>query len=176
VRLIVASHQDLMQLVRQKGFRSDLYFRVSAFPLTVPPLRGRIEDIRVLAETLVRHIASEMGRGEVSLSGDAVQALEQYSWPGNVRELRNVLERAALLCEGRIVRRSDLRFAGEPAPDHDHDAAESTLTLEQVERRHIERILREEHWHVDPAAKRLAVPRSTLYRRIKALGIEVPRQ
>jgi DNA-binding NtrC family response regulator len=173
VRLIVASHQDLVQLVGQKAFRGDLYFRVSAFPLVVPPLRERVEDILVLAEDLTKRIAGEMGKAGVSLSAEATAALADYAWPGNVRELRNVLERAVLLCEGRQIQREGLRFASpvEPEPGR----AESSLTLKQVERRHIERLLREEGWHVDLAAKRLGVPRSTLYRRIKALGLEVPR-
>jgi DNA-binding NtrC family response regulator len=173
VRLIVASHQDLMALVREKKFRSDLYYRVSTIPLLVPPLRDRAEDIPVLAQDLMARIADEMGRGDVSLSREALEALKRYAWPGNVRELRNVLERAALLTAGRQVGSKDLRFStdGDPQPT----AGESTLTLAEVERRHIERVLREEKWRVDPAARRLAVPRSTLYKRIKALGIEVPR-
>jgi DNA-binding NtrC family response regulator len=174
VRLIVASHQDLLALVRDKKFRSDLYYRVSTIPLQVPPLRERVEDIAALAQDLVDRIAADMGRGEVTLTADAMGALKQYCWPGNVRELRNVLERAVLLCEGRQVGRKDLRFAAEGGLEA--EPPETSLTLAEVERRHIERVLREEKWRVDPAAKRLAVPRSTLYKRIKALGIEVPRE
>jgi DNA-binding NtrC family response regulator len=174
VRLVVASHQDLMHLVNVKTFRSDLYFRISAIPLLVPALRERVEDIPLLAEDLVTRIAAEMGRADVHLSEDARLALTLYGWPGNVRELRNVLERAVLLCEGRQVERADLRFAA-ALREPDASDADSALTLEQVERRHIERILKEEHWRIDPAAKRLNVPRSTLYRRIKALAIEFPR-
>ncbi len=174
VRLIVASHQDLLHLVGTKAFRGDLYFRVSAIPLLVPPLRERVEDIPILADHLVGRIGAEMGRGDVRLSEAARVALTLYGWPGNVRELRNVLERAVLLCEGREIAREDLRFAG-PGAAAPVAAADTTLTLEEVERRHIERVLREERWRIDPTARRLNVPRSTLYRRIKALGIEVPR-
>jgi DNA-binding NtrC family response regulator len=174
VRLIVASHQDLMELVGEKKFRSDLYYRVSTIPLRVPPLRERVEDVPLLAQDLVDRIAGEMGRGEASITAEAMGALQQYAWPGNVRELRNVLERAVLLCEGHELRRKDLRFAAPGAPEA--EAPEADLTLAEVERRHIERVLREEKWRVDPAARRLAVPRSTLYKRIKALGIEVPRE
>ncbi len=173
VRLIVASHQDLMRLVREKAFRSDLYYRVSTIPLVVPPLRERAEDIPVLAAELLKRIAGEMGRGDLSVSRDALDALALHSWPGNVRELRNVLERAILLSEGRTLDRESLRFAadGDPAAG----GLDADLTLEQVERRHIERVLRQEKWRVDTAARRLGVPRSTLYKKIKALGLEVPR-
>jgi DNA-binding NtrC family response regulator len=173
VRLIVASHQDLLGLVRESRFRSDLYYRVSTIPLRVPALRERVEDIPVLARDLMDRITNEMGRGEMSLSDEALRALKSYAWPGNVRELRNVLERAVLLSGGPQIGAHDLRFATHaPTPATE---AEPDLTLAELERRHIERVLREEGWRVDPAARRLAVPRSTLYKRIKALGIEVPR-
>jgi DNA-binding NtrC family response regulator len=173
VRLIAATHQDLLALVQEKRFRSDLYFRISAIPLFVPPLRERQEDIELLARHLLNGIGAELGRGRFALSEAAAAALREYSWPGNVRELRNVLERASLLCEGRILEPGDLRFLPKPAlsaPAEDCDS-----TLEEVERRHIERVLRAEMGRIDPAAKRLGVPRSTLYKKVRALGITVPR-
>jgi DNA-binding NtrC family response regulator len=111
-----------------------------------------------------------MGRPDLSLSPPAVDALRGYRWPGNTREMRNVLERAAILSRGSVLTAEDLRFT---APlDGAAPAAEgSDLTLEEVERRHVERVLAEEGGHVERAAKRLAVPRSSLYERIKRLGI-----
>ena len=173
VRLIAATHQDLAAAVRDKRFRSDLYFRISALPLLIPPLRERPEDIPVLARTLLQQIGFDIDRAQLSLSDDALQALQAYPWPGNTRELRNVLERAAILGRGQALGASDLRFAApmEVAPGSD----DTGLTLEEVERRHIERVLAEEGGHVERAARRLGVPRSSLYERVKRLGIALRR-
>jgi DNA-binding NtrC family response regulator len=124
--------------------------------------------VAVLAGTLLAGIASDLGRAELSLSPEAVAALQQYSWPGNTREMRNVLERAAILSRGHVLGPSDLRFS---APTDAPPGDDSRLTLEEVERRHVERVLAEEGGHVERAARRLGVPRSSLYERIKRLGI-----
>ncbi len=171
LRLIAATHQDLSAMVNEKRFRSDLYFRISTIPLSVPPLRGRLADLPILAQRLLEGIASDLGRGEVSLSKDAVQALVSHPWPGNIRELRNVLERAILLTEGRALTRGDLRF--DPCPDGiPDDRPEGLLTLGELERQHVERVLKVERWHVERAASRLGIPRSSLYQKIKRLGLK----
>ena len=170
VRLVAATHQDMAGAVRDKRFRSDLYFRISALPLVIPPLRERPEDIPILADALLGGIAAEMGRPDLSLSPEAVDALRAYVWPGNTREMRNVLERAAILSRTPVLSSRDLRFTGAldvTAPSSD----EGTLTLEEVERRHVQRVLAEEGGHVERAARRLDVPRSSLYERIKRLGL-----
>ncbi|XXF75164.1 sigma-54 dependent transcriptional regulator [Myxococcaceae bacterium GXIMD 01537] len=168
VRLMAATHQDLSAAARDKRFRSDLYFRVSALILAVPPLRERPEDILPLARHFLAELGSRRGRGTVELRPDAEAALTRYPWPGNIRELRNVLERAMLLSGGGALSRGDLRFesSGENAADDT-----SHLTLEEVERRHIERALKLEGGHVERAAQRLDIPRSSLYERLKRLGI-----
>jgi DNA-binding NtrC family response regulator len=173
VRLVAATHQDLARAVRDGRFRSDLYYRVSTIPLVVPPLRERPEDMELIAQHLLDGVAADLGRGSLTLAPDALAALRAYSWPGNIRELRNVLERAVLLCEGRVLGRRDLRF--EPAPVDDPAAAEAALTLEELERLHIERVLQAERGHVESAARRLGIPRSSLYQRLKRLGLSVPR-
>jgi DNA-binding NtrC family response regulator len=172
VRLITATHQDLTQLVRDNRFRSDLYFRVNTIPLTVPPLRERREDIERLAQALLEGIASDLGRNGLSLAPEAVRALEAYPWPGNIRELRNVLERAVLLCEGRTLGARDLRFEATPGVA----ASEASLTLAELERRHIERVLAAERGRVESAARRLGIPRSSLYQKLKRLGLQPPRE
>src|SRR5712691_392834 len=103
VCLIAATHQNISELVREKGFRDDLYFRISTIPLTFPALRERIEDIPVLAQYLLEKFAADLGRGEVRLGPDCLEALQSYSWPGNIRELRNVIERAVLLSEQKTL-------------------------------------------------------------------------
>jgi DNA-binding NtrC family response regulator len=167
VRLIAATHQDLGTATREKRFRSDLYFRVSTLILHVPALRERPEDIPVLARSFLAEMGTARGRGGVGLQPDAETALMRYAWPGNIRELRNVLERAVLLSGGGALSRGDLRFESSP----DEPAAEDDLTLEELERRHIERVLRRENGHVERAAVRLGIPRSSLYERLKRLGI-----
>ena len=181
VQLVAASHQSLPQLVQEKKFRSDLYFRISTIPLRVPSLRERAEDIPVLARQLLGGLASDLGRRGLRLSVDAERALTSYSWPGNVRELRNVLERAALLCGRDVLEASDLRFesAGALQPRVEASAAAEAetahLTLEELERVHIERVLRELGGRVTEASQRLGIPRSTLYQKIKRYGIALPR-
>jgi DNA-binding NtrC family response regulator len=165
VRLIAATHQDIGQLVRERRFRDDLYFRISTIPLSFPALRKRIEDIPTLANYLLNKIAADLGRGELSLDQGCIQALQAYSWPGNIRELRNVIERAVLLSDQKHITLADLHFDGHTqvgAPFLD-----SRLTLHELEKQHIERVLQEEQGRVEKAAKRLGIPRSSLYQKIK---------
>jgi DNA-binding NtrC family response regulator len=171
VQLIVATHRDLAALVRENRFRSDLYFRISAIPLRVPPLRERREDIPMLARGLLEAFGVELGRRGLRLADGAEQALQQYAWPGNVRELRNVLERAALLSGRDELRAGDLQFDGPAAPASVPAAADTGLTLAELERRHIEAVLAETGGRVPEAARRLGVARSTLYEKLKRLGL-----
>ena len=171
VRLIAATHQDIGQLVREKRFRDDLYFRISTIPLSFPSLRERIEDIPTLAQYLLDKISADLGRGELRLDQGCIQALQSYSWPGNIRELRNVIERAVLLSDQKHITLNDLHFDGHAqvgAPFLD-----SRLTLLELEKQHIERVLQEERGRVEKAAKRLGIPRSSLYQKIKKHQIPV---
>jgi DNA-binding NtrC family response regulator len=173
IRLIAATHQDLAALVRQKRFRNDLFFRISGLPLRVPALRERLEDIAPLARSLLDGLAAELGRGSIQLSEATVELLQRYPWPGNVRELRNVLERAVLLNDRSCIEPQDLRF--EPAPGSAGGEWDSRLTLEEIERLHIARVLQEEGGRVEQAAHRLGVPRSSLYQKIKRHGLRPSR-
>jgi DNA-binding NtrC family response regulator len=170
VRLIAATHRDLGRLVAEDRFRRDLYFRISTVPLEVPALRQRTEDIPGLAKTLLGDLGRRLARPGVGLTDATVEALRAYAWPGNVRELRNVLERSLLLTDRDLLRPGDLRFGLglPPGPE----AAGADVRLIAVERRHIERILREEGGHVPRAAERLGVPRSSLYQKLKKLAID----
>ncbi|AFE08131.1 sigma-54 dependent DNA-binding response regulator [Corallococcus coralloides DSM 2259] len=164
VRLVAATHQDLQGAAREKRFRSDLYFRISTLLLHVPPLRERAEDVPVLASHFLAEMGAHRGRGQVELEPDAERALMAYRWPGNIRELRNVLERAVLLSGTSRLSRGALRFesllpAEEPLGED--------LTLEELEHRHIERVLAREGGHVERAATKLGISRSSLYAKIK---------
>jgi len=178
VQLLAASHQNLPQLVQERKFRGDLYFRICTIPLRMPPLRERPEDVPILARQLLENFASDVGRRGLRLSPEAERALCAYRWPGNVRELRNVLERALLLSGKDVLEPEDLRFEGpggepptlvQPAPGETH------LTLEELEKRHIERVLREMGGRVADASQRLGIPRSTLYQKLKKFSISLPR-
>jgi len=158
VRLIAATNRDLGALSRQGKFRADLYYRINTVSLTIPSLRQRIEDIPFLA----RQIAANLRAGGAELTPAAIHALQAYAWPGNIRELRNVIERALLHVNGRALDETDLRFERTTDSDDDLD-----LTLDEVERKHIERVLRHESGSVEAAAARLGISRSALYVRLK---------
>jgi DNA-binding NtrC family response regulator len=165
IRLIAASNRDLGRLVRDQRFRSDLYYRIAVFPIRIPSLRERPEDIPAIARDLAERLALGLGRGPVELTSSAVAALQTHSWPGNIRELKNVLERALLLSDGARVDLKDLPL------EQDATLEESNLTLGDLERRHIAQVLAEEDWRVPRAAARLGIPRSSLYQKIKKLGL-----
>jgi DNA-binding NtrC family response regulator len=176
VRFLAATHHDLERLVREKGFREDLYFRLRGIPLRVPPLRERGNDVLLLARLLLERIAAELPRERATLSASAERALLEHRWPGNVRELRNVLEHALLLCPRPVLEAQDLAEGlGAPGPSPVPAAGGSgSRLLAEVERAHVERVLREEGYAVARAAKVLGLSRSALYERIKKAGIEIP--
>ncbi|HEX6159691.1 MAG TPA: sigma-54 dependent transcriptional regulator, partial [Thermoanaerobaculia bacterium] len=169
VRLIGATHHDLEAMARDGRFRSDLYFRISTIPLTIPALRERPEDIPLLSTQILDRVARTVGRRNVTISPAAMRELVGYPWPGNVRELRNAIERALLLAEGNVLEPSDFALRATRATSNHGD--DLRLTLEEMERKHIERVLADEGGRVDRAAERLAVPRSSLYQKLKRYGI-----
>src|ERR1700754_706844 len=173
VRLIAATHQDMGKLVRDKQFRGDLYFRISTIPLAFPALRERIEDIPTMAQYLLTKVSADLGRGELRLDQGCVRALQAYSWPGNIRELRNVIERAVLLSDQKHITLNDLHFDGHTQVGSPF--LDSRLTLVELEKQHIERVLQEERGRVEKAAKRLGIPRSSLYQKIKKHQIQTSR-
>jgi DNA-binding NtrC family response regulator len=172
IQLIAATNQDLLAMVREKRFREDLYYRIGVIPLRMPSLRERPEDVPILARAILRELSIEVGVRSAELSADAEQALSGYRWPGNIRELRNALERAVLRANGAPITRRHLAL--EPAAVAS-TFDEATLTLAEIERRHIERALEAEGGHVERASKRLDIPRSTLYQKLKQMGISTRR-
>jgi len=165
VQLIAATHQDLHALIREKRFRSDLYFRISTIPLTIPPLRERRDDIPLLADFFISRFGTEMSVPNIEIEPSAMKTLKEYAWPGNVRELKNVIERGILLSDRRTVTARDLRFDSEQMSAAGSLPAD--MTLEQLERWFVERVLREENGKVESASRRLGIPRSTLYQKLK---------
>jgi DNA-binding NtrC family response regulator len=173
LRLIAATHHDLLKAVQEKKFRSDFYFRISAIPLSTPPLRTRVEDIPLLADWVLSHMSLEFGERTIQITNAAMNALKSYSWPGNIRELRNVLERAVLLSEGKPILTKDLHFIEHP--EMDREKGVHIKTLQETERDYIEEILIQEDWNVEQASKILGIPRSSLYHKIKQWGLSRPR-
>jgi DNA-binding NtrC family response regulator len=173
VRLIAATHKDLGLLVRESKFRIDLYFRINTFPLKLPPLRERIEDIPILARHMLKGIAAGLGRNELALSPDLERALQSYRWPGNIRELRQILERAVLFCEGGALTSKDLHV--ESLSSGASFSGDQLLTLSEIERRYIEKALQIEQGRVEEVAKKLGLSRSALYEKIKKHGINLSR-
>lgn len=171
VRLITATHKNLALLVQMNKFRDDLYFRINTLPLRLPPLRDRIEDLPILARHLLNEIATELDRGEIVLSPELERSLQTYPWPGNIRELQNTLKRAVLLSDYHILTHKDWQI--DQLSEETVDADDHVLTLLELERRHIEKVLRIEQGYVEGAAKKLGLSRSALYEKIKKHGIKL---
>jgi transcriptional regulator with GAF, ATPase, and Fis domain len=169
VRLIAATNKNLAKLVAQNQFRSDLYYRLNVFPISVPPLRDRTEDIPLLVTHFVASYAERMNKQIEKIPDEVMEALIGHSWPGNVRELQNFIERSVILTNGNTLR-IPLQGLGQT------DVIDSPLptTLEEVERHHIRQALQAAHWVIGGprgAALRLGLKRSTLYWRMHKLGI-----
>jgi DNA-binding NtrC family response regulator len=169
VRLIAATNRNLREFVRQKEFRDDLYFRISAISLIVPSLHERVEDIPILARQLLDGLGVDLGLRHAEISDEAMRYLQSYPWPGNVRELRNILERALLLGDQQLLIAKDIHF--EVQTDNDHFDDRTITTLEEVEKKYIARALRILGGTVAEVAKRLGIPRSSLYNKIRKYRI-----
>ena len=182
VRVVVATHRDLEEQVRQGTFREDLYHRVFVFPIALPPLRERREDIRVLAEHFAKQLAEQNTWKPKGFAPEAVEALENYSWPGNVRELRNVIERVLLLTPGDTVDAAAIERAlpraggfALHAPSQDPALATGALAqrVEGFERETLLAELKRNNHHMTNTAKALGLERSHLYKKCQQLGIDL---
>jgi DNA-binding NtrC family response regulator len=186
VRIVVATNRDLQKLMQEKLFREDLYFRISAVPITIPALRDRGNDVLMLAEYFLDKFSREFAKPGLELSQDAKQRLVEYRWPGNVRELQNTLERAVILADGLTIRAGGLQLLS-PKPDvgslPDGMLPEKFSwegSLEEVTQRatgHVERVLLEStlrdcQWNKTRAAERLGVSPKTLLAKIRAVRLE----
>jgi formate hydrogenlyase transcriptional activator len=170
VRVLAATNARLAQMVAEKKFRSDLYYRLNVFPIDVPPLRDRRDDIPLLVRYFANKFARRMGKKIESIPNETMYALSRYSWPGNIRELQNLMERAALLSTGPSLRVP----LAEILTDSDLSAAKRVNVLQQTAREQIVRALRESNWVVGGtrgAAARLGVKRTSLVYKMQKLGI-----
>jgi transcriptional regulator with PAS, ATPase and Fis domain len=176
VRIIAATNENLYDLVKQKRFREDLYYRLNVFPIEVPPLRERLEDMQDLVEYRLAALNRELGKHVQELEPSVYRLFEEYHWPGNVRELYNVLENAMIYAEGTILRREDFRLKEDTyAIDLEQlDQEESPIeTLKrEVEEKLIREVLQKFHGNKTQAASFLKISRPLLYQKMKRLGIE----
>jgi transcriptional regulator with GAF, ATPase, and Fis domain len=167
-RILATSNRNLEQEVREGRFREDLFYRLNVFPLTIPPLRKRKEDIPMLVQALAERFGRKMGKRFISVSRDTMQILQEYDWPGNIRELENVIERAVILCPGPDLRLADA-LERTPGP-----SLTVVKTMKAAEREHILKTLSENGWQIggpNGAAKVLNLPPSTLRSRMQKLKI-----
>jgi len=171
IRLISATNKDLQELVRMGKFREDLYYRLNIFPIHIPPLRERREDIPLLARYFIRH-SKATGKRDIEISPEAMDLLIAYSWPGNIRELQNVIERALILSDDKYIRPKDLppnlKSAAKLTPTD--DSAE-LVSLEEMERRYILTVLEKCKGHRARAAEILKISEATLYRRLREYNL-----
>jgi formate hydrogenlyase transcriptional activator len=178
VRIVAATNQDLSRMVQERKFRADLYYRLNVFPMTLPPLRERRSDIRLLAIHFVQKFAKQQGKVIDTIPEDVILALEHHDWPGNIRELQNVIERGVIMTTGCILTRQvtanlSPREASEMRVVATVGSA-SIKTLAEVESAHITATLHETNWVIGGprgAASLLGLPRTTLISRMQRLGI-----
>jgi len=173
VRFITATNRDLRQAIKNGKFRKDLYYRLSVFPIEIPPLRERKEDIPLLARHFARKFSTKTGKQIESIPQKVIETLMDYHWPGNIREMENVIERGVILSRGRSLTIEDLAFR----PEVGDQALQPPDSLQEMEKDHILRVLRECNWIISGkrgAALRLGLPPSTLRDRMKKLEIEKP--
>jgi formate hydrogenlyase transcriptional activator len=169
VRLVAATNRDLAAMVKRSEFRSDLYYRLNVFPIPLPPLRARPEDIPALVTHFVEIYARRMGKQIEHVPPETMSALSSYQWPGNVRELQNFIERSVILSGGTVLRPPLAELKHSPGLE-----SLGAVTLEEAERDHIRKTLEYTKWVVagpNGAAARLGMKRSTLYFRMQKLGI-----
>lgn len=174
VRVVAATNRNLQAEVRHGRFREDLYYRLNVVPLTMPALKGRREDILPLAQHFIEHYSQKLNRRVTGLTSKAEVLLESYEWPGNIRELRNVIERAVILCSADRIHARDLPLGGSEPRDAfpSEGDGEEFLSLDELERLHIQRILVATGNNLSRGAEILGVTRNTLYAKMRKYQVE----
>lgn len=172
VRMIAATNKNLEDMVKEGRFREDLFYRINVFKISLPPLRERMEDVPLLIEHFVNHFNTLQKKSIEGISEDAMSVLMSYSYPGNIRELANIIERAFVLCKTGIIEKRHLPesiFSSEAKY-----APAQVSSLRDAEYNYLLKIIRQNNWNCPETARQLGIHKSTLYRKIKSLGIKLP--
>lgn len=174
VRVVVATNRNLAQLVEEGKFRSDLYYRINVVRLTLPPLRERKEDIPLLVEHFITKYNHLRGKAITGVTPETMQILMAHNYPGNVRELENIIEHAFVVCEGGLIEPTHLPEFLKPSDLSVAPAPSTALTLKELEKQFILETLRRHNWNRLAAARALGIHKTTLFRKIKSLGLKLP--
>jgi transcriptional regulator with GAF, ATPase, and Fis domain len=181
-RLIFATHRDLWEEVKQKVFREDLYFRISTFPIMLPPLRQRKSDILLLADHFLKKVGVELGKPNVQFSRKALDLLYNYPWPGNVRELENVIQRGLVLTDGQTLTERELpifiQSYGSAETDIKQNSMfqenqDSIISFEKIKENAVRQALKNTNGNIAEAAQKLKIGRATLYRLVEKYKIKI---
>ena len=172
VRILAATNRNLQAEVSKEGFRSDLYYRLSVFQITLPALRDRKKDIPLLAEYFMHYFALKVKKQLNGLSKSFVEKLEAYNWPGNIRELKNVIERAVILADDTILDETLLPYEMQEPQTIKNGSPISAFDLSSIEKLHIQRVLNHAHGNRAEAARLLNIGVATLYRKLKEYDLD----
>ncbi|MDP2359608.1 MAG: sigma-54 dependent transcriptional regulator [bacterium] len=172
VRVIAATHRNIRQMIQEGRFREDLFYRLNVIPIQLPALRDRQEDIPLLVNHFLGQLTREMGKKIDKVADSAMDELMSYAWPGNIRELRNVVERAVVFCEGRLLKVDDIHADRMAEPQEDgHSLKLKSLSLQEAESALITHCLNQTKWNLSKTAKLLEISRGTLYSKMVKLGL-----
>ena len=181
-RLIFATHRDLWEEVKQKAFREDLYYRISAFPLMLPPLRQRKSDILLLADHFLKKFGEELGKPKIQFSRKALDLLYNYPWPGNIRELENVIQRGLVLTDGETLTERELPVFIQSYGPAESDIKQDSIFVdsqgpiipfEKIKENAVRNALKLTNGNIAEAAQKLKIGRATLYRLVEKYKIQV---
>jgi two-component system NtrC family response regulator len=172
VRILAATNRNLQAEVNKEGFRSDLYYRLSVFAITLPALRDRKKDIKLLAEYFMHYFGLKVKKQFTGLTDKFIEKLEAYSWPGNIRELKNIIERAVILADDNVLDESLLPYEMQESQPTKTGGSVSAFDLASVEKLHIQRVLNHAHGNRAETARLLNIGVATLYRKLKDYGLE----
>lgn len=171
VRLLSATNRNIKEMIEEKKFREDLFYRIATVSISLPPLNERKDDIALLADHFVKKISVKMGK-QFTLKGDAIEVLTHHHWQGNVRELENVIERALISSDTDMLGRHNFRFLVSNGNDDENISMGGNMELKDLEKVHIRKVLEENGWNKLQAAKILGIDRKTLYKKIKEYELE----
>ncbi len=171
-RIIAATNQDLEKKIEDKTFREDLYYRLNVISIFIPPLRKRREDLLVLVDHFIQKANRKCGKAIQGITPEVKDLISSYGWPGNVRELENVIERGVVLTRTDVIYRGDLPYFGLAASGTNAHTNPASLSLKDLEKEHIERVLDETDWNFNKTADILGIHRNTLRLKMREYGIE----